>query len=53
MMRAGKFATPPKVAKAPRPPKIHPSATNPRIRLPQGNTGAGDPAPFLPGVGKI
>jgi hypothetical protein len=34
--------------------KIHPAAT-PRVRLPQGNvnTSQADPAPVLPGVGKI
>ena len=43
----------PKIGKAPGPKtKIHPSA-QPRIRLPQGNTGASDPEPFLPGVGKL
>ena len=50
----GSFKTPtmPKMA---RPMKIHPAATKARIRLPQGtvNTGEADPAPYLPGVGKI
>jgi hypothetical protein len=49
----GKMPTTPKIAKAPSPPKIHPAAHDARIRLPQGNTGGGDPGPFLPGVGKI
>lgn len=49
----GKFHAPAKMAKAPSPPKIHPSAKGARIRLPQGNTGGGDPGPYLPGVGKI
>jgi hypothetical protein len=31
--------------------KVHPTAA--RVRLPQGNTGGSDPAPFLPGVGKL
>lgn len=48
----GKMPTMPKIAKAASPKtKIHPSAV--RVRLPQGNTGSGDPQPFLPNVGKI
>lgn len=43
----------PKIAKPAAPKtKIHPAAQA-RIRLPQGNTGGGDPGPYLPGVGKL
>jgi hypothetical protein len=35
--------------------RIHPAAAQARIRVPQGivNTSEADPAPFLPGVGRV
>lgn len=50
-----KFKAPAKVAGATKPTgiaRIHPAAQA-RIRLPQGNTGGGDPGPVLPGVGRL
>lgn len=49
-----KLPTMPKVGTPRTMTKIHPAAQA-RIRLPQGavNTSQADPAPWLPGVGKI
>jgi hypothetical protein len=40
------------IARPPKPMKVK-APQQARIRVPQGNTGSGDPQPFLPDVGKI
>lgn len=48
----GKFHPAARIARPASPMKIKPPQQA-RIRVPQGNTGSGDPQPFLSNVGKI
>lgn len=48
----GKFHPAAKIARPASPMKVK-APQQARIRVPQGNTGAGDPQPFLPAVGKV